>query len=251
MKSLLARHVDPERWGNKGMSPFNTIVCVLILGAVLVAIMETESTLRDPYQDVFKWTETILFAFFCLEYALRVYVAPLNERYQGSRWPRLRYVVSGWSLIDLAALVPFLLTAGSATFVYPRLIRLLRIIRLSRLGRFSSAWQLLWTAITGRRYELMMSGMVAFFLLIVSSTFLFLFESQHQPEVFGSIPRSLWWSVATLTTVGYGDVTPVTSMGKFFAGLTAITGIGLVAMPTGILAAAFSDAFQSEFSDEG
>jgi voltage-gated potassium channel len=87
-------------------------------------------------------------------------------------------------------------------------------------------------------------------LLLVSSTFLYVLEAAEQPEAFGSIPRALWWSVATLTTVGYGDVTPISAAGRFFAGITAVAGIGLVAMPTGILAAAFSDAFQNQESKE-
>lgn len=91
-----------------------------------------------------------------------------------------------------------------------------------------------------------MSLGLATLLLLVSSTMLYLIEGAHQPETFGSIPRTMWWSIATLTTVGYGDVYPVTPLGKIFAGMTAVTGIGLIAMPTGILAAAFSDAIQAQ-----
>jgi voltage-gated potassium channel len=81
-------------------------------------------------------------------------------------------------------------------------------------------------------------------LLLISSTFLYLVEGDAQPEAFGSIPRAMWWSIATLTTVGYGDVIPVTALGRVFSGVTAIIGIGLIAMPTGILAAAFSDGLE-------
>lgn len=96
----------------------------------------------------------------------------------------------------------------------------------------------------------MLSLLAAGFLLVGSSSMLYLLEAGSQPEAFGSIPRALWWSIATLTTVGYGDVTPVTALGKLFAGITAIAGIGLIAMPTGVLAAAFSDAFQRKRAED-
>lgn len=132
---------------------------------------------------------------------------------------------------------------GNEAFLL-RMFRLIRIIRVARLGRFSSALQAINEAVHARRFELMMSFAIASMLLLLSSTLLYIVEGGIQPETFGSIPRAMWWSVATLTTVGYGDVYPVTTIGRIFAGLTAITGIGLIAMPTGILASAFSDAIQ-------
>jgi voltage-gated potassium channel len=87
--------------------------------------------------------------------------------------------------------------------------------------------------------------------LVGSSSLLYLVEAEAQPDAFGSLPRALWWSIATLTTVGYGDVTPITVLGKLFAGVTAIAGIGLIAMPTGVLAAAFSDALQRKRAGTG
>jgi voltage-gated potassium channel len=123
-----------------------------------------------------------------------------------------------------------------------RLVRLVRIVALAKLGRYSSALNAIGHAIHSRRYELTMSLVIAGMLLLVSSTFLYLVEGEGQPDDFGSIPRAMWWSIATLTTVGYGDAVPQTVIGRILAGFTAITGIGLIAMPTGILAAAFSDA---------
>lgn len=245
MRKLLYRYVDASAWNKKGLSPFNFAICILIVASVLLAVIETERTISDAHRYFFLVSERILFALFALEYGLRVYVAPQNPKYSG-RFGRLRYMKSGWALFDLLALVSFAApyVTNSAAF-YIRLTRIFRILRVSRLGRFTQAWNLLWVATTKRKFELLMSATLALILLLVSSSFLYLFEAELQPENFGSIPRALWWSVATLTTVGYGDVTPITAAGKLFAGLTAISGIGIVAMPTGILAAAFSDAFQS------
>lgn len=232
-----------------GISRFNRVICVLIIVAVMLAVLETEQSIAEAYHQFFRPLEWMLFGIFLVEYGLRVYVAPVDPQFSG-RYGRLKYVFSVWSIIDLLALLPFLLTAFNSTAFYLRLARLLRILRVSKLGRFTKAWALLWLAIVKRRYELMLSGMVALLLLLVSSTFLYVFEAAEQPESFGSIPRALWWSVATLTTVGYGDVTPLSAAGRFFAGITAVAGIGLVAMPTGILAAAFSDAFQTQENTE-
>lgn len=243
-KSALFYQVDPSARA-QGISPFNAIICGLIVIAVLTAVLETEQTLIAQYSGVFLFAEWVFFLVFAFEYCLRVYVAPLNERFAGS-FGRLRYIFSIWSLIDLLALLPFLLVGFDASAFYLRLFRLLRVLRIARLGRFTRAWKTLGKAFVSRRYELLVSGVLALILMLVSSTFLFIFEAEGQPEVFGSVPRALWWSVATLTTVGYGDVTPHTAIGQFFAGLTAFAGIGLVAMPTGILAAAFSDAFQRQ-----
>ena len=153
-------------------------------------------------------------------------------------------MVSPWAIIDLIAILPFFLTFGAVNTFVLRLIKLIRLLRLARLGRFSSAISDLYLAVSSRRYELTVSLVVAIMLLILTSSVIYVLEASHQPEAFGSIPRALWWSVATLTTVGYGDVTPITPGGQAFAGLTAIIGIGMIAMPTGILAAAFSDAMQ-------
>jgi voltage-gated potassium channel len=136
-------------------------------------------------------------------------------------------MVSVPALIDLLAILPGLFVfVGSEAFVV-RLFRLLRILRLARLGRFSHAIHAITTAVQSRQYELLMSLTIAAILLLVSSTLLYLIEGTVQPDRFGSIPRAMWWSIATLTTVGYGDVFPVTPLGR-------------------ILAAAFSDAIQMQ-----
>jgi voltage-gated potassium channel len=125
-----------------------------------------------------------------------------------------------------------------------RLFRLMRILRLARLGRFSLGMRHLSQAVTDRKEELLLSLMPATFVLVSSAAGVYLIEGENDPQTFGSIPRAMWWSVCTLNTVGYGDIYPHTVLGKILGGVTSIAGIGLIAMPTGILAAAFSAAFQ-------
>ncbi|WP_394423682.1 potassium channel family protein [Vreelandella stevensii] len=245
-RAALHRQLAPEARLQQGLSVTNRIICLLILLASITAILETEPTLRALSPRLFSTLEAIFVAIFMVEYLVRLYAVGEDPRYRGVTG-RVRYVFSFWALVDLLAIVPYFLgfMAHNNAFLL-RLLRLVRMLRLARLGRFSQAWAALAAALKSRSHELWLSAGVAGLLLLFSSCCLYLVEAAAQPEAFGSVPRALWWSIATLTTVGYGDVTPVTAAGKFFAGLTAVAGIGIIAMPTGILAAAFSDAFQQK-----
>jgi voltage-gated potassium channel len=123
-------------------------------------------------------------------------------------------------------------------------MQLARLVRLARIGRFSRALNLVFEAIRSRGTELLMAIGIAFALMLAAATLLYIVEGPVQPEAFGSIPRAMWWAVATLTTVGYGDVVPVTPLGRVLAAVTALAGIGFIALPTGILASAFTDALR-------
>lgn len=245
-KAALYRQLAPEVRLQLGLSVTNKVICVLILLAALTAILETEPTLRMLLPYLFPTLEAVFVVIFIVEYLLRLYAIGEDPRYRGWKG-RLRYVFSFWALVDLLAILPYFLgfIAQNNAFLL-RLLRLARMLRLARLGRFSQAWTALAEALQSGSHELWLSAGVAGLLLLFSSCCLYVVEAAAQPEAFGSVPRALWWSIATLTTVGYGDVTPVTAVGKFFAGLTAVAGIGIIAMPTGILAAAFSDAFQKK-----
>ncbi len=238
-------NLEPAAWPGTGLSPLNQAVAVFIVIAAAVAILETEKTVQAGNEFVFQAAEVVFTLVFAVEYGARLWAAGEEERFQGPLG-RLKYALTPSALIDLLVLVlPLVVLLNSEAFIL-RLVRLMRILRLARLGRFSRAIQAIGEAVRARRYELMMSLVIAGILLLVSSTLLYLVEGDAQPEAFGSIPRAMWWSVATLTTVGYGDVFPTTTPGRFLAAITAITGIGLIAMPTGILASAFSDAIQNQ-----
>jgi len=147
------------------------------------------------------------------------------------------------ALIDLFSIAPLWFGAGSELLLI-RIARLARIIKLGRVPGISAAINRLTDAVQERRFELYVSIGLALIVMLLASTAMYFIEGAAQPEIFGSIPRALWWGMATLTTVGYGDAYPITVGGKICAGIVAIAGIGLVAMPAGILAAAFSNAFQ-------
>jgi voltage-gated potassium channel len=245
LRSKLFVQLEPSAWPRAGLSPVNKLVAATICIAVSVAILESEPEIFAGRESLFFLIEALLATFFAVEYSARLWVAGEKAGYAGIIG-RFRYALSPPALIDLLALLPILFSVvGSEAFLF-RLFRLIRILRLARLGRYSTAIGAITYAIKSRRYELTMSLAIAGLLLLVSSTLLYLVESDTQPEDFGSIPRAMWWSIATLTTVGYGDAFPVTVVGRILAGATAIIGIGLIAMPTGILAAAFSDALQKQ-----
>lgn len=246
LRARLHAQLDP-RCRPEGLSWLNQALVVIILAAVAVALLETEHSLRLGRESLFRAAELTFAAIFAAEYAARFWTAA--ER---GGWPaRFRWMVSPAAIIDLLAIAPAVLTLVGAPSYLLRLVRLLRILRIAKLGRFSTAWSLAGHAIASRRYELLLALYAAALVMVVSSTLLYLVEGPIQPENFGSIPRAFWWSVVTLTTIGYGDVFPQTALGRVLAGITAVFGIGLIAIPTGILAAAFSDALEQQRRETG
>ncbi|WP_068876756.1 MULTISPECIES: ion transporter [unclassified Phenylobacterium] len=229
-------------WRSDGVSWLNRFLIAAILASVAVALLETEPTVISGRENLFRAAELGFAAIFAVEYAVRFWTAAEDGGWRA----RLRWIVSPAAIIDLLAILPAIFAAVAAPSYLLRLARLLRILRLAKLGRFSKAWSLVARAIASRRYELLLTFYGAVVIMIVSATLLYLAEGPVQPEKFGSIPRALWWSVVTLTTIGYGDVYPETLLGRVFAAMTAVFGIGLIAAPTGILAAAFSDALQAQ-----
>lgn len=225
----------------------NRFMIGVILLAVILTILGTEASFRSANRGMLILVEMIFGVIFAAEYAGRVWSiaeeAADGESALARRW---RFIRSPMAIIDLfvvmATLSPFFVSDASIL----RLFRLLRLAALAKFGRFSRALQQLAQTIVERRYELFVTMALAGGLLLFGATALFWAEREVQPEAFGSIPRALWWSIITLTTVGYGDVSPITPLGKFLASLVAISGIGLVAMPTGIMAGAFSDAMQRQ-----
>ena len=240
LRSWLYQHLDPEA-RQDGLSALNKVIVAVIVASVVAAVLGTEPTLTQGYEAYWSAIDDVILLFFIIEYVGRVWTCVENPRWGSGFRGRLRYVLAWPALIDLAVLLPMLLFAVGSEAYLLRLARLMRILQLARLGRLSSSIALIATAIRERSVELWLSLGMAIIVVVVSSTCLYLLEADLQPEAFGSIPRAMWWSVITLTTVGYGDIFPHTPLGKVFAAITAVSGVALVAMPAGILAAAFSD----------
>lgn len=240
LRHRLSEAVDPEMRAEPGLSPFNRGVVLGIVLLIAIAIAETEVHVIASAGPLLSTLKVVLFLFFLGEYLLRLWVAPLNPRFRNA----MQYALTPSALLDLAVLVTFVSPfLGLETSVF-RLLQLTRLLRLARIGRYSRAMNLVVEAIRSRSTELLLSFGMAFSLMLGAATLLYMVESSVQPESFGSIPRAMWWAVETLTTVGYGDAVPITALGRFLAALTAICGIGIIALPTGVLAGAFSDAIR-------
>ena len=226
------------------MSPANWLITILIVVSVTVAVLETEPAISGGREFLFDNFEVVVAGIFTVEYVARVWSVVENPRFARYRYPRLRYMVTPLAIIDVLAIVPALFAfAGSSTLVL-RFFRVFRMLRLAKLGRTSMAWIAIREAVWERRHEFGLVLMLIGLTVLISSSLLYWAEADAQPDKFGSIPRALWWAVVTLTTVGYGDTYPVTALGRAFAAVIALAGVMVIAIPTGIFAASFSEGLQ-------
>jgi voltage-gated potassium channel len=241
--------MEPAAWPWRGLSPINMAVFSAIIVTSIIAIVETEPTVSDGRQGLFDLVEWIIGGIFTVEYLARAWTAAENPRF-GPGWRGLwRYMRTPIAIIDLISIATSFVTPGHLQPYLLRAFRLARILRLAKLGRMSNAMGYLIDAMAARRYELLFSLFASLTFMVFSASLLYFVEGPAQPDKFGSIPRALWWATAALTTIGYGDVYPVTVWGRIFGAAVALGGIGLVAMPTGIMAAAFSEAVQKHSHD--
>ncbi|MEM7696276.1 MAG: ion transporter [Pseudomonadota bacterium] len=225
---------DPV-WGTKVAL---TLQALIILSVISVAV-ETMPGLPPWLSRALFIEEMIIVAIFIVEYGARIYAA---ER-------RLRYIFSFYGLIDLIAIVPTLLLAGYDMRSL-RAIRALRVLRLLKLMRYVRAFDRLAHALKKVADELLVFAFVAAILLYLCATAIYLFEHEAQPEAFASIPHAMWWAVVTFTTVGYGDVYPITAGGRIFTSVILVLALGVVAVPTGLIATALTEERIREEKDE-
>ncbi len=217
------------------------LLMVTILISVAAIVLESVPALSVKYQGIFEWIQLMSTMIFAIEYGLRVWSIVESKRleFRTQIGGRIRFIFSPLALIDLIAIAPTLVSM--LINVDLRFLRVVRLLRLLKLARYSPAIGVLWNVIGQERQAINASISILLLVLIFASSGIFLFENSAQPEVFSSIPAAMWWAVATVTTVGYGDVTPITTGGKLFGSCISFIGVGMVAIPTGILASGFSD----------
>ncbi|GAA0822198.1 ion transporter [Colwellia sp. D2M02] len=219
----------------------NIMLIILIVGNVVAAMFESEPDYHKAYRQQFALFEIISLSIFFIEYLLRVWCNVENPTYQhlSTSKARLKYCVSPIALIDLIAILPFLIAMFFTIDL--RSLRLLRVLRLLKLNHYFKGFNIFTTVIIKELKTMTAAMMVMIFLIIIAASLMHAIEGKLQPAVFGSILKSLWWSVVTMTTVGYGDVVPVTVFGKVVAAFIMLIGVGLVALPAGMLAARFGE----------
>jgi voltage-gated potassium channel len=229
---------------DKKFTTLEKIIFIFIVVNCIFVIIESEKQIYLNFQLLFDFTRIFFGVVFTVEYIARLIAVGQLDQFSGFKG-RIRYLFSIWAIIDLLAILPLFLVGMNEGFLM-RLLRALRLFSLVRFGRFSVAIHNVTSAIYERRSELVFSLFISISLLFISSTILYIVEGGTQPEAFGSILRSVWWAAAALTTVGYGDIYPITPIGKFFAILSAFFSIGIVALPAGILAGAFTEKFSKK-----
>jgi len=228
----------------KSFSILQKILILLIIASSIIVIVETENDIYLKHQNFFEYSKYFFGVIFTIEYLIRVITCGYIKKFRGIRG-RISYIFSFWTLIDLLAILPLFISGVNETFLL-RLFRLIRLFSVIRFGRYSTALKNVLDAISDRKQELIFAIAISTTVLIISSTFMYLLEAEYQPEAFGSIIRSIWWAAAALTTVGYGDVYPITALGKIFAVISAFSSIGIVALPAGILAGSFTEKFKNK-----
>lgn len=218
----------------------NTFLIVLIIANVAAFIAQSEASIDKQFHEYFTRFENFSVVIFSIEYLLRLWCIPEKEggTFRQAIVSRLNWIKSPMAMVDLLAILPTLLQHYFSIDL--RILRLLRLLRILKLSRYSSSLRMLLNVLARESKSLSAMLFILIVLIIMAASGIYLVESKVQPEHFGSVPRAMWWAVVTLTTVGYGDVTPMTPLGKLFGACITILGIGIAALPAGILASGFA-----------
>ena len=223
----------------------DVILLVLILLNVLAVILETVQSLQLRFSTAFWAFEVFSVGVFSVEYAARIWACTADPRYRQPIIGRLRYVSSFGGVVDLLAILPFYVSlavpAAALDLRILRVLRLLRFARVLKLARYSDSIVRMKRVIGARRGDLGVALAAVGVVLILASSAIYYVEVDTQPDVFTSIPAAMWWGISALTTVGYGDITPVTPLGKFLGGIIQLLGIAIFALPAGIIAAGYEE----------
>jgi len=217
-------------------------IMMLIVFNVIAVMLESVRDIGAAHQRFFNAFELFSVMAFAVEYLFRVWASVEDGRYRRPLAGRLRYMATPMAIVDLIAVLPFFL--GAFFNVDTRILRVLRLLRVFKLTRHSAALEILFKVIRLESRSLGAALFVLLVLMVLASAGMYVAERNVQPEFFGNIPKAMWWATVTLTTVGYGDVVPVTDVGRFFSGIIVILGIGIAALPAGIVAAGFTQELQ-------
>jgi voltage-gated potassium channel len=232
---------------------FRGFMYVLISVNILLVVLETSPTIAPGVRAASQAVYFFSICIFIALYALRLWVCVEDPRYRSPVTGRLRYMASPFAIIDLIVIVAFTLPVSFLRDpVAYEIIRFLRLSIILKLIRYSDSLQTMSRIFISKRKPLGMALYMLLFLLLITSTMMFLIEHPAQPDTFSDVPESLWWGVETLTTLGYGDIVPVTPAGKFLGGFVALLGIAMFAIPAGILASGFYEEYtRAERKGEG
>lgn len=217
---------------------WNVFMFSLIALNAIAVIAGTVNAFEQRFSSELESFEIFSVAIFVCEYLLRIWAIRASPKYAGKVSGRLRFALTPFALIDLAAILPILLSL-SADLRILRIVRFARLARLMKIARYSRATALVGRVVARTKAALIVAGVALFGLIVIAASLMYYAERDAQPQAFSSIPKAMWWAVVTITTVGYGDVYPITNVGRFIGSLVAIAGIASFAFPTAILGAGF------------
>ena len=250
LKQRIFQTIEPAEDGDLVSKIFDLVIIGLIVLNISMVIAET-FTLSESVKNVFSVLEIISVVIFSIEYALRVWTADLLHPDLSPVKARMRYVFSFMALMDLLAILPFYVP-----FIIPvdlrvlRTLRVTRLLRLFKVNRYSSALATIGKVFKRKGSQLVASMFIVSLLMLIASVLMYSIENAAQPNVFHNAFDALWWAIATLTTVGYGDIYPITAGGKMLSSVIAILGIGLIAVPTGIISAGFMETIEPKIAEK-
>lgn len=233
--------IEKGKKGDIASVIFDAIIMILITLNVASVFIES-FTLSEEFSKNLKNFEILSIVIFTLEYILRVWTAPCLYSENSNFKARIKYIFSFMALIDLLAILPFYLPF--IITIDLRVLRALRIFRLFRIlkfNRYTKAMKNVFKVLKLKSVELISSVFIVIVLMLISSALMYSIEGPAQPEAFENAFSGLWWAIATFTTVGYGDIYPITVAGKILGGVVSLLGIGLVAVPTGIISSGFME----------
>ncbi|MGR3811362.1 ion transporter [Jiulongibacter sp. NS-SX5] len=237
---------------NRGWSfVVNISLSVLIFLNTTAIILNTVPSINENFGKFFLDFEIFSVAIFTIEYLLRVWSCVERKEYKHWFFGRLKYIFSVWGIIDFLAIFPFFYSYFNADLGFIKILRILRILRLFRFSRYFHALRVIQNVVKAKKEELLLSMSFIIFLLLILSSIVFYIEHDAQPKAFSSIPDALWWGVNAMATVGYGDIYPITPVGKILGGLMAILGVSIFALPTGIMASGFAEQIRGRRSRQG
>lgn len=236
---MLAMKNMIEKSDTKMGKGFDIFIQLIIVLSLVSFSVETLPSLSEGTKNILRIFEIVSVLIFTIEYILRLIFAD----------DRFKFAFSFFGIIDLLAILPFYLSTGFDLRSL-RTFRLLRLIRILKLTRYSAATQRFYRAFVIAKEELILFLFTSIIILYLASVGIYYFESQAQPEAFASVFHSMWWAVATLTTVGYGDIYPITVGGKIFTFFILIVGLGIVSIPAGLIASALSKARDMEIEEK-
>ena len=239
--------LEPAVYGDKTSRNSDLFFTALVVINVISVTLESVPALYENYQDLFRTLEIVSVIIFTIEYFGRLWAAPsqdtTNQSLLNNLKYRISYIFSFNGLVDLISILPFYLQS-----IFPyldlRILRTLRLLRILKLSYYNSAFKDLFEAIFEERKSFYAASYLFIVVLIVSSSLIYFAEHKVHPTGFQSIPGSMYWALITLTTVGYGDITPVTGIGQFIAMLSAVFGVVVVALITGIVASSFNSQME-------